>query len=202
MTEVRLTIQEQDRRHALGSNKREGAKVDICGYKDSEQEREGLQQRIGELEARTQEAETRAQEAGAQSERVVALEEQLNVLNELLKSHLEAPGGLGAPSFVIVASQKAFDNLTAENKTALMKASGEAGAALIGKAWLAADERGREDAKQKGQTTETLAPAEFEKWKPLLKPVTDDWVKKVDQKGQDGRKLLEDLEAMIKAASS
>src|SRR5205823_10960834 len=40
MTEVRLTIQEQDRRHALGSNKRERAKVDICGYKDSEQERE------------------------------------------------------------------------------------------------------------------------------------------------------------------
>ena len=123
-------------------------------------------------------------------------------LNELLKGHLEAPGGLGAPSFVIVASQKAFDNLTAENKAALMKASGEAGAALIGKAWLAADERGRDDAKQKGQTTETLAPAEFEKWKPLLKPVTDDWVKKADQKGQDGRKLLEDLEAMIKAASS
>ena len=123
-------------------------------------------------------------------------------LNELLKGHLEVPRGLGAPSFVIVASQKAFDNLTADNKTALMKASGEAGAALIGKAWLAADERGRDDAKQKGQTTETLAPAEFEKWKPLLKPVTDDWVKKADQKGQDGRKLLDDLEAMIKAASS
>jgi TRAP-type C4-dicarboxylate transport system substrate-binding protein len=122
-------------------------------------------------------------------------------LNELLKGHLEAPGGLGAPSFVIVASQKAFDNLTPANKAALMKASGEAGAALIGKAWLAADERGRDDAKQKGQAVETLAPAEFEKWKPLLKPVTDDWVKKVDQKGQEGRKLLDDLAAMIKASS-
>ena len=123
-------------------------------------------------------------------------------LNELLKGHLEVPGGLGAPSFVIVASQKAFDNLTPENKAALMKASGEAGAALIGKAWLAADERGRDDAKQKGQTTETVPPAEFEKWKPLLKPVTDDWVKKAEQKGQDGRKLLEDLAALIRGASS
>jgi TRAP-type transport system periplasmic protein len=122
-------------------------------------------------------------------------------LNELLKGHLEVPRGLGAPSFVIVASQKAFDNLTPENKAALMKASGEAGASLIGKAWQAADERGREDAKQKGQNVETLAPAEFEKWKPLLQPVTDDWVKKVEQKGYDGRKLLGDLEAMIKAAS-
>jgi len=122
-------------------------------------------------------------------------------LNELLKGHLEAPGGLGAPSFVIVASRKAFDNLTPENKAALMKASGETGAALIGKAWLAADERGRDDAKQKNQAIETLAPAEFEKWKPLLKPVTDDWIKKVEQKGQDGRKLLDDLEAMIKSSA-
>jgi len=122
-------------------------------------------------------------------------------LNELLKGHLEAPGGLGAPSFVIVASRKAFDNLTPENRAALMKASGETGAALIGKAWLAADERGRDDAKQKNQTIETLAPAEFEKWRPLLKPVTDDWLKKVEQKGQDGRKLLDDLGAMIKASA-
>ena len=122
-------------------------------------------------------------------------------LNELLKGHLEAPGGLGAPSFVIVASRKAFDNLTPENRAALMKASGETGAALIGKAWLAADERGRDDAKQKNQTIETLAPAEFEKWKLLLKPVTDDWLKKVEQKGQDGRKLFDDLGAMIKASA-
>jgi TRAP-type transport system periplasmic protein len=122
-------------------------------------------------------------------------------LNELLKGHLEAPGGLGAPSFVIVASRKAFDNLTPENTAALMKASGETGAALIGKAWLAADERGRDDAKQKNQAIETLTPAEFEKWKPLLKPVTDDWIKKVEQKGQDGRKLLDDLGAMIKASA-
>ena len=64
-----------------------------------------------------------------------------------------------------------------------MKASGEAGAALIGKAWQAADERGRDDAKQKGQAIETMAPAEFEKWKPLLQPVTDEWIKKADQKG-------------------
>ena len=81
-----------------------------------------------------------------------------------------------------------------------MKASGEAGAALIGKAWLSADERGRDDARQKGQAVETVTPAEFEKWKPLLQPVTDDWIKKVEQKGQDGRKLLDDLAAMLKSS--
>ena len=49
-----------------------------------------------------------------------------------------------------------------------MKASGEAGSALFGKAWQAADEHGRKDAKEKGQTIETLAPAEIEKWRPML----------------------------------
>lgn len=123
-------------------------------------------------------------------------------LNELLKGHLEVPGGLGAPSFVIVANQKAVDNLTPENKAALIKASGEAGSALFGKAWQAADEHGRNDAKERGQAIETPAPAEFERWRSMLQVVTDDWVKKADQKGYDGRKLLDDLQAMIKAASS
>jgi TRAP-type transport system periplasmic protein len=122
-------------------------------------------------------------------------------LNELLKSHLEVPGGLGAPSFVIVANTKAFDHLTAENRAALMKASSEAGSALIGKAWQAADEYGRNDAKSRGQAIETLTPAEFERWRSLLQVVTDDWIKKLEQKGYDGRKLLDDLQAMINAAS-
>jgi TRAP-type C4-dicarboxylate transport system substrate-binding protein len=123
-------------------------------------------------------------------------------LNELLKGHLEVPGGLGAPSFVIVANRKAFDNLTPENKAALMKAGGEAGSALIGKAWQAADEHGRNDAKEKGQAIETLSPAEFQRWQSLLEVVTEEWIKKAGQKGYDGRKLLDDLQGMIKAASS
>jgi TRAP-type C4-dicarboxylate transport system substrate-binding protein len=122
-------------------------------------------------------------------------------LNELLKGHLEVPGGLGAPAFVIVANQKAFDILTPENKAALLKASGEAGSALIGKAWQAADEYGRNDAKGRAQPIETLTPAEFERWKSLLQVVSEDWVKKVEQKGYDGRKLLDDLQAMINVAS-
>src|SRR5437588_13024596 len=66
-------------------------------------------------------------------------------LNELLKGHLEVPGGLGAPSFVIVANTKAFDKLTPENRAALLKASCEAGFALFGKAWHYWGEHGRNE---------------------------------------------------------
>ena len=123
-------------------------------------------------------------------------------INELVKGHLEVPGGLGAPVFVIVANTKAFDNLTPANKAALMKASGESGSALIGKAWQAADEKGLKDAQQRGQSIETVSGSELERWRSMLKVVPEEWLKKAQQKGLDGRKMLDDLEAMIKAASS
>jgi TRAP-type transport system periplasmic protein len=123
-------------------------------------------------------------------------------LNDLLKYHLEIPGGLSAASFVIIANPRAIDNLTPSNKGALMKASGEPAAALFGKAWDTADERGRSDAKERGQTIQVLAPAELERWRPMLQFVTDDWLKKAEQKGLDGRRMLADLQAMIKEASS
>jgi TRAP-type C4-dicarboxylate transport system substrate-binding protein len=79
---------------------------------------------------------------------------------------------------------------------------GEAGSALYGKAWDAADEQGRNDAKQRGNAIETIAPAEFDHWRPMLQFVTDEWLKKAQVKGLDGQKMLDDLKVMIKAASS
>ena len=52
-------------------------------------------------------------------------------LTELLKFHLEIPGGLLASSFMIVGNTKAIDNLTPSNKAALLKASGEPGIGII-----------------------------------------------------------------------
>jgi TRAP-type transport system periplasmic protein len=123
-------------------------------------------------------------------------------LLELLKFHLEVPGGLLASSFVIVGNSKAIDSLTPSNKAALLKASGEAGSALYGKAWDAADEQGRNDAKQRGNVIETIAPAELDRWRPMLQFVIDEWLKKAQAKGLDGQKMLDDLKVMIKAASS
>ena len=123
-------------------------------------------------------------------------------LNELVKFHLEIPGGLLTSTFMIVGNTRAIDRLTPENKAAFLKASGEAGSALFGKYWDAADERGRADARQRYHVIETIAPAELDKWRPLLQANTDDWLKKANAKGADGQKLLDDLKQMIKAASN
>lgn len=123
-------------------------------------------------------------------------------LNELVKFHLEIPGGVYASSFMIVGNTKAIDNLTPSNKAALMKASGEVGSALYGRHWDAADERGRSDAVKRGNTIETIAPAELDRWRPLLQSVTDEWLSKAKAKGLDGQKMLDDFKEMIKASSS
>jgi TRAP-type C4-dicarboxylate transport system substrate-binding protein len=123
-------------------------------------------------------------------------------LTELVNAHLEIPGGMYTATFIININPKAFDNLTASNKAALMKASGEAGSALFGKAWDAGDARARDEAKKLGQTINTLAPAELARWRPKLQFVTDEWLKKAKERGYDGQKLLDDFKAMVKAASS
>ena len=123
-------------------------------------------------------------------------------LTELVNAHLDIPGGMYTATFIININPKSFDKLTAGNKAALMKASGEAGSALFGKAWDAADARAKADAQKLGHTITTLAPAELDRWRPKLQFVTDEWLKKAKAKGHDGQKLLDDFKAMVKASSS
>ena len=52
-------------------------------------------------------------------------------LNELVKFHLEVPGGLLTSAFMIVGNTKAIEKLTPENKAAFLKGSGEAGLGAV-----------------------------------------------------------------------
>ena len=115
-------------------------------------------------------------------------------LNELLKGHLEVPGGLGAPSFVIVANTKAFDNLTAENKAALMKASGEAGVG-VDRQGMASRRRARPQRRQGAGPGDRDYRAG--RVRALAVPAAGR-DRRMDEegrsKGYDGRKMLDDLQ--------
>jgi TRAP-type C4-dicarboxylate transport system substrate-binding protein len=105
-------------------------------------------------------------------------------------------------SFVIDINPKSFEKLTPANQAALMKASGEAGSALFGKAWDDADTRARDEGKKLNHTITTLAPDELARWRPKLEFVTEEWLKKAKARGLDGEKLLDDFKATVKASSS
>jgi TRAP-type C4-dicarboxylate transport system substrate-binding protein len=123
-------------------------------------------------------------------------------LTELVKHHLEIPGGMYAATFVIVINPSSFAKLSDANKAALMKVSGEAGSAYFGKKWDEADATAKADAKKLGHDISTLAPAELARWKPKLQFVEDEWLKQAKEKGYDSQKILDDLKATIKASSS
>jgi TRAP-type C4-dicarboxylate transport system substrate-binding protein len=105
-------------------------------------------------------------------------------------------------SFIININPTSFQKLTPANQAALLKASGEAGSTLFGKAWDAADAVARQDAIKLKHTITTLAPAEVERWREKLQFVTDEWLKKAKDRGHDGQKLLDDFKAMVKGSSS
>jgi TRAP-type C4-dicarboxylate transport system substrate-binding protein len=123
-------------------------------------------------------------------------------LTELVKAHLEIPGGMYVASFVIIINPSSFEKLTPANQAALLKVSGEVGSAYFGKKWDEADARGKAEAQKLGHTIQTLAPAELERWRAKLQFVEDEWLKKAKDKGYDGKALLDDFKAMVKASSS
>jgi TRAP-type C4-dicarboxylate transport system substrate-binding protein len=123
-------------------------------------------------------------------------------LTELVHAHLEIPGGMYTAAFFININPKSFDKLTAGNKAALMKASGEAGSRFFGKAWDAADTRARDQAKKLGHSISALSNQELVRWKAKLQFVTDAWLKQAKGMGYDGQKLLDDFKALVKNQSS
>jgi TRAP-type C4-dicarboxylate transport system substrate-binding protein len=122
-------------------------------------------------------------------------------LEDLLSYHLELPGGLNTSAFGFIINPKAFDGLTAANREALMKVSGADGARFFGEEWAKIDDDARAAAEQRGSKVQTLSPAELERWREPLKAIDRQWIELAGKEGLDGKALLDDLKALVKAES-
>ena len=118
-------------------------------------------------------------------------------LAKLVKFHLEIPGGLYTTPFMVAMSGKTWNGLSADAKRAIDKAGGAAGAKLIGARWDAADAVGKSDANKVGNKINVIAPAEKSKWAKAIQIINDNWVKKANSKGKDGKALIADLRKMM-----
>jgi TRAP-type transport system periplasmic protein len=123
-------------------------------------------------------------------------------LVKLVRNHLEIPNGLYTTSFWMTMNSKAWDKLSAANKAALTKAGGVAGARLIGEGWDAADKAAKALAIASGNTITTIAPAELARWAARLQFMNDDWIAKANAQGLNGKALLDELMAMMKAPTN
>ena len=120
-------------------------------------------------------------------------------MTELLPNHLIVPGSMASSSFSMIMNKRTYDGLTAENRAAIDKAAGVAGAAMFGKEWDAADVRAKAKFKEMGQSIEELSDDQLAIWKDKLEFIRQAWIDKANKKGVDGKAAMEDFEKMLAA---
>lgn len=123
-------------------------------------------------------------------------------IHEIAKYHLDAPKGSPRFSntiFLFGMNQAKYDSLPPNLKKVIDNNSGLATSAQAGAVGFdSIVEPFSKMARDRGNTISTLSQAELERWVKASENVDDDWVKEVDAKGADGKKLLEEARALLK----
>ena len=97
-------------------------------------------------------------------------------LQEVTSYHLDAPLG-PAPAYVVM-NKDAYAKLPEVGKKAIDKLSGEHFTRRMANAAQRMDTEGRDQVvAMAGQTVSILDPAEASRWKQLLAPITEQWIK-------------------------
>lgn len=106
-------------------------------------------------------------------------------LDEVTNFHLEVP--LGNNTGFVFMNKDSYAKLPEKGRAAIDKFAGESYVLRLAKADDAMEARGRDaTAEMKGQTIASLAPEEEARWKALVEPVTEEWVKATP----DGARVL------------
>jgi TRAP-type C4-dicarboxylate transport system substrate-binding protein len=115
-------------------------------------------------------------------------------LDEVTNFHLEVP--LGNNTGYVFMNKDSYAELPPKGRAAIDKFSGEAYVLRLAAANDSIEASGRDATKaMAGQTVAQLDPAEEARWKDLVAPVTDEWVKATP----DGAKVLAAFRAELAA---
>ena len=121
-------------------------------------------------------------------------------VEELVKSHSEfdaASGSLYTATFVMVMNKKKYDSLPPDLRKVIDNNSGLETSGFLGRVQQAGDIPGRKAAEAHKNTIITFTPAAVADFRKAADQVDDDWVKEMNGKGFDGKKLLETAKALI-----
>ena len=120
-------------------------------------------------------------------------------LAKFAKYFIEVPNGLYNSTFFVAMNQAKWDAISSVDKKAIEGVSGESFARVIGGAWDAVDQKGRELVRSGGTKVTTIQGAELAKLKSNLSFIKNNWLKKVAAKGIDGAGALKYLRAQAAA---
>lgn len=120
-------------------------------------------------------------------------------IQQIVKNHTGFSGnrGLYTQTFAMAMNKASYERLPPDLKKIIDANSGQATAALFGRAMDEGDKRGLELARKAGNHIVTLDVAETNRWQRAAAGVRAVWYAEVGAKGIDGPKLAAEAEALI-----
>ena len=111
-------------------------------------------------------------------------------LAKTLKFTTIVPGGIYNVTFHVAANPKKWAAISAADRAAIMKISGEAGARAIGGSWDVGDRRGAAYSKSSNAQWTEMGAGFRTQVEKAFRPMRDAWVKAAKAKGVDGEAAL------------
>lgn len=118
-------------------------------------------------------------------------------IDKILKHALVVPGGLYRDTHYVVMNQKKFDALSAEDRAAIDRVSGEAFAWIAGRAWDRGEQKAGRTMREAGYDFVTPSPEFSRQIHERLDPLEKEWIERVAPMGVDGKAVLADFRAEI-----
>jgi len=121
-------------------------------------------------------------------------------LQELTKFHTEfAPGspGFNNSTQFMVMNKRRYEGLPADLRQVMDRHSGLEFSGRSGRIIAGGDDAVRQDVLKRGNTVHVMGKSETEDFKKKVAPVTDTWIKAMNERGQDGKKLYDAAAALI-----
>lgn len=125
-------------------------------------------------------------------------------LNELAKFTAEPdPKGnaLYTATFAFVMNPAKYNSLPAHLKKVIDDHSGVAMSKRFGKLLHEGDTPGKKSMEQSNVTISVIPAAEVARWEQVTQKVAEDWVKEHEQRGVDGKKLIQEAKSLIEKHS-
>ena len=121
--------------------------------------------------------------------------------HELVKFHSEIPPKhpwLYATVFIMAMNPAKYDSLPADLKKIIDANSGQETSAGLARAMDDAAAPARKLAVERGNTLNTISADELKNWQTAANTVTEEWIKDLDKKGQNGKALVESARQLIR----
>ena len=120
-------------------------------------------------------------------------------LKEVVSHVMVIPGGLYYGSFALLMNPGTLKKLSADDRKAVIDASGARLSQFAGVQWDTGDKAGLAAAKEAGTTIRTASAAMKEQYLRIMKPVEEAWIARASKGGYDARAALAELRKTARA---